>query len=238
MTITILAAAYQEEEVIGPFVGAMAGVLGDGDELLIVDDGSTDATPTLLARLSGEHAALRVITHERNRGLGAALATGFAAATGDVVVTMDSDLSHPADLVPALVAACESADAAYASRFVAGGGMEGVPAMRAWISRVSNAVARFLLRVPVRDMTTGFRAYQRQALEALSLRGTGFEAQLEITVRLVDRGARIEELPLMLRTRAAGESKLRYLPLLVPYSGMAIRMAALRWLGIGRKGRR
>lgn len=233
---TILAPAYNEEDVIAAFVDAVLPTLAPGDELVVVDDGSRDGTPAILARLESTHSALRVVTHETNRGLGAALVTGFGFASSDVIVTMDADLSHPLSLVPDLVAACATFDAAFASRFVAGGGMEGVGRMRSVISRVGNAVIRTLLRIRVRDTTTGFRAYRRSTLEGLHLRGQRFEVQLEITARLVDRGAAIVEIPMMLTTRAAGESKMRYLALIPSYASMLIRMALLRWFGIDRGG--
>jgi len=233
MTFTVVAPAYNEQAVIARFVEDVCPVLGDTDELLVVDDGSTDQTPGLLADLAATYERLRVITHPVNRGLGAALATGFAAASLDVVVTMDADLSHPKELIPVLVMSCETADAAFASRFVRGGAMDDVPRLRAWISRTGNALLRVLLRVPVHDMTTGFRAYRRASVEGLSLRGTRFETQLEITVRLVHNKARIVEVPFALRPRAAGESKMRYLSLLPAYGAMTMRMIGLRWLGIG-----
>jgi len=232
--MTILAPAYNEEAVIARFVEAVSPVLGPDDELLVVDDGSADSTPELLSRLRGVHPSLKVVTHETNRGLGAALVTGFREASGDVIVTMDADLSHPLDLVPALVEACLSSDVAYASRFVPGGGMEGVGLLRSVISRVGNFAIRTLLRIRVRDTTTGFRAYRSEVLEGLHLKGRRFEAQLEITARLVDRGARIVEIPMTLTTRAAGESKMRYLPLIPVYGGMLFRMMLLRWFGVDR----
>lgn len=226
---TILAPAYNEEAVIAAFVTRVLAETPTETRLLVVDDGSIDATPRLLAELADRHHRLRVVTHPENRGLGAALVTGFRAADTPVVVTMDADLSHPLELVPLLTAGCERADAVFASRFVPGGGMVGVPRFRRLISRLGNGVMRRLLRVRVRDMTTGFRAYRTSVLRDLELTGTRFETQLELTVRLVHRGARIEEVPLVLTTRAAGESKMRYLPLLPRYGRMFLRLMALRW---------
>jgi dolichol-phosphate mannosyltransferase len=234
MAFTIVAPAYNEGDVIAGFVDDVVPVLGGDDELLIVDDGSTDSTPLVLGELQTRHPRLRVITHPSNRGLGAALVTGFEGARSEIVVTMDSDLSHPRDLIPVLVAACRSADAAFASRFVPGGSMDGVPWHRSVLSRAGNAVLRLLLRVPVRDMTTGFRAYRKDALADLHLRGTRFETQLEITVRLVDARVTIVEVALALGGRAAGESKMRYLRLIPAYGLMTLRLMALRWLRLGR----
>ncbi len=109
----------------------------------------------MLAELTGEVEGLRVVTHDRNQGIGAALATGFAHAAGDVIVTVDADLSHPVALVTQLAAGCRDADAVYGSRYVPGGAMEEVPLWRVLISRLANGVMRLAFRTRVRDLTTG-----------------------------------------------------------------------------------
>ena len=230
MRVTVLAPAYNEEDAIDPFVDAVALGLEDGWEILVVDDGSTDTTPQRLAILAERHPQLRVVTHPRNAGIGSALATGFAAIPNGVIVTMDADLSHPLDLLPELVAGCESADACYGSRFVAGGGMVGVPRWRSTISRIANVILRAAYRSPTRDLTTGYRAYRAEAVHGLDLVGEGFETQLEITIRLIAAGKTINEVPLVLSTRVAGESKMRYLSLIPPYALMSLRLLGLRWL--------
>jgi len=227
--LTILVPAYNEALVIRDFVETIAPSLPPGAELLVVDDGSIDETPHILGELAAGVPALRVVTHEVNRGIGGALATGFASAAGDVIVTMDADLSHPGELVTRLADGCRVADAVYGSRYVAGGGMEGVPGWRMAISRFANAVIRSLLRTSVRDLTTGMRAFRREVVRDLRIDATGFEAQLEITARLLAAGRRIDELPMVLRNRSAGESKMRYLRLAPRYARTLTRMLGVRW---------
>ena len=103
MKVTILAPAYNEEDAIDQFVNAVTPRLDDDWEILIVDDGSVDSTPQRLVSLAAGNPKLRVVTHRQNAGIGAALATGFAAIPDGVIVTMDADLSHPLDLLPDLV---------------------------------------------------------------------------------------------------------------------------------------
>jgi dolichol-phosphate mannosyltransferase len=229
MRVTVLAPAYNENEVIAHFVAAATSAIEPGWEVLVVDDGSADGTSEILVGLSVAYPELRVVSHPENWGLGAALATGFEAARGEVIVTMDADLSHPFELIPDLVAACAAADAAFASRFVPGGAMVGVPWLRRWVSRLGNMAFRALFLTRVRDLTTGYRAYRTSAVRELSLLGQGFETQLEISVRLVHAKRRIVELPLRLTTRAAGQSKMQYLSLVSTYGSMVLRMVALRW---------
>ena len=229
MKVTILAPAYNEEDAIDQFVNAVTPRLADDWEILIVDDGSVDSTPQRLASLAADNPKVRVVTHRQNAGIGAALATGFAAIPDGVIVTMDADLSHPLDLLPDLVAGCETADACYGSRFVPGGGMVGVPLWRSSISHVANVILRAAYRSPTRDLTTGYRAYRADAVHELALVGEGFETQLEITIRLIAAGKTINEVPLVLRTRVAGESKMRYLHLIPAYAMMALRLLPVRW---------
>jgi len=235
-SITVVVPAYDEALVIRDLVRTIVPSLPQGAELLIVDDGSTDETPRILEELTREVACLRVVSHDRNRGIGAALATAFREATGDVIVTMDADLSHPAELVIRLAEGCRGADAVYGSRYVAGGGMRGVPGWRVAISRLANTVMRVLLRTSVRDLTTGMRGFRRDVVKDLRLDATGFEAQLEITVRLLAAGCRIHEVPMVLRNRSAGESKMRYLRLAPRYALTLVRMLGVRW-SAGRAAR-
>lgn len=229
MTVTVLVPAFNEEAVIERFVASVAPVLEPGWELLVIDDGSTDGTPELLRKLAAGDPRVRVLGHEANRGMGAALATGFRAARGEVIVAMDADLSHPPELITRLVAACRDADAAFASRYVPGGGMRGIPLRRVAVSRLGNLVLRTVFASPVRDLTTGFRAYRAEAVRTLELEGTGFEAQLEISVGLLARGRRVVEVPLLLTDRAAGASKMRYVPLARRYGRMMLRLLGVRW---------
>jgi dolichol-phosphate mannosyltransferase len=234
VTVTILAPAYDEEAIIERFVSTVVPVLEPGWELLVIDDGSTDATPRILARLAVQHPQLRVLTHPQNRGLGSALATGFASARGDLVATMDADLSHALDLLPTLVAACDDHDAAFASRYVAGGGMVGIPWRRRVISRTANLGLRAVFMSPVRDLTTGYRVFRTSVVRQLPLRARGFEVQLEISVRLLAAGRRIAEIPLVLTDRSAGSSKMRYLRLIRSYGAMVFRLIGVRYRRRGR----
>jgi dolichol-phosphate mannosyltransferase len=228
VTVTVLAPAYNEEEVIESFVRRVAARLGHGAELLVVDDGSVDGTGGILARLSEHLPQLRVVTHVENRGMGAALVSGFQAAHGQVIVTIDADLSHPLELVDELIARTDAADAVFASRFVRGGGMAGVPRLRSALSTVGNRFLRVLFRAPVRDLTTGMRAYRADAVRPLRLAGQGFETQLEISIRLLAAGSLIDEVPLVLGARAAGRSKMNYVALVRPYARMVRLLLPLR----------
>ena len=228
--ITLLVPAYNEEESIFALVHALHErvQLAEAFEILVVNDGSRDATREILATLQQSIPALRVVEHAENMGLGCALRSGFRAARGRIVVTMDADLTHPPELISSMIGG--TADVVIASRYVRGGGMAGVPWWRVVISVVANAGFRLLFGTRVRDITAGFKAYQAERIRSLDITSRGFEAQLEITIRLLAQGATFDEIPYVLTTRQhGGASKMRYLKLISTYSRLLPRLLALRW---------
>ena len=229
--ITLLVPAYNEDAVIERLLRGLRErvQLPEDYEILVVDDGSTDATPGLLDAWSARDSVVRVIHHPRNQGLGAALQTGFHAARGRVIITMDADLTHPPELIGPLAAACDTVDVAVASRYVPGGGMAGVPAWRVAVSRVANTLFQLLFATRLRDITAGFKAYRAERVRGLALVSRGFEVQLEITVRLLKAGATTCELPYTLKNRELGASKMRYLRLLPRYARALAGLFRYRW---------
>jgi dolichol-phosphate mannosyltransferase len=178
---TWLIPCYQEEDALD--AGAEALLALPGDEILFVDDGSTDGTSARLAALARRNARVRVATHPENRGVGAAMRTGFAAATGDVVVAYDVDRTYPAADAERLVAeVVNGADVATASPFAAGGAVEATP-WRRFLSRGASRAYRLVLgrrAHGVSTFTAGFRAYRAERVRRLSFRSDGFPATAEI----------------------------------------------------------
>jgi dolichol-phosphate mannosyltransferase len=230
--ITILVPAYNEEDSISDLVFALRDrmPLSESYEILVVNDGSTDATQTILETLAASIPTLRIVNHPHNMGLGCALRSGFRAAQGRIIVTMDADLTHPPELIPRMLEASD-ADVVIASRYVRGGGMASVPWWRAALSVAANAVFRLLFATKVRDITAGFKAYHAECVRTLEITSRGFEAQLEITIRLVAQGATFREIPYVLTTRQHGASKMRYLKLISTYLRTVVRLFVLRWRG-------
>ncbi|NSW83616.1 MAG: glycosyltransferase family 2 protein [Syntrophothermus sp.] len=218
MEISVVAPAYNEEAVIESFVEGVVAVLNNAFsrwELIVVDDGSTDRTKQILQALKDKHPGLKVISHGHNCGLGAGLETGFQAAQGKVVVTMDADGTHPPKLIPELYrAVINGADVAIASRYVNGGKMVGVPLWRQGLSILGNRTMK-ALRWPVNDATSGYRAYKGDIVKTLRGLKTGFEVQAEIVMRLRDK--RFIEIPLELLNRTGGRSKMQYTRLIPAY---------------------
>jgi dolichol-phosphate mannosyltransferase len=185
--------------------------------VLVVDDASPDGTADLVEELARQRELTDLSVHRRpgKAGLGSAYRDGFRlglAAGADVLVEMDSDLSHdPADL-PALIAAVQhGADLAIGSRYVPGGSIPRWSWRRRMLSRWGNRYAAGVLGLAVNDATSGFRAYRASALERIDLdtvHAEGYAFQIEMTYRLVRRGGRVVEIPIAFTDRERGTSKM------------------------------
>ena len=210
---------YNEAENVEAIVGAAMDVLGraapEGFRVLVVDDGSPDGTGRLADGLAERHEEVRVLHRPGKGGLGPAYLAGFAAALeggAGCVMEMDSDFSHdPADLARLLEAVRGGADLALGSRYVPGGGVEEWAALRRAISRGGCRYAQAVLRLPIRDLTGGFKCFRREVLEAIdlpSVRSQGYAFQVELTYRTVRRGFRVVEVPIVFHERREGASKM------------------------------
>ena len=200
--ISVVVPAYNEAENLPEFLAelrAALDALGRSAEILLVDDGSDDGTPALLARERARDPRLKPLGLTARSGQSAALAAGLARARGAVIVTLDADLQNdPADL-PRVLAALENADV-----------VSGIRANRHddWVrkisSRIANATRRAAIGDGITDIGCSFKAYRREALEGLPM-FVGVHRFLPALC--VFRGARLAEVPLTHRPRRHGVSK-------------------------------
>jgi len=202
--LSVVVPTYNEAGSVPKLAERLHTALGARDwELVIVDDGSPDGTADIAAALA-PRIPTNVVRRAGKGGLASAVIAGFAAARGDVLVVMDADLSHPPELVPALLSAIEDgADLAVGSRYVAGGGVEDWPMKRQIVSRVACLMGSAL--VPVRDATSGFFALRRSVIEGVTLNPIGFKIGFEVIAR--GRYRRVVEVPYTFRDRELGASK-------------------------------
>ena len=184
-------------------------------DLLFVDDESPDGTGARIEELRASMPWINILERAGRQGLGSAYRAGFRWALSHGyarVGEMDADLSHDPSYLPALDAAvCDGADLALGSRYTSGGASEGWPLHRRLLSRGANLFARTLLRLQTRDVTGGFRVYDRDAIELLLEQGTecdGYGFQVEGVHALTRAGMRIVEVPITFRDRENGRSKM------------------------------
>jgi dolichol-phosphate mannosyltransferase len=208
---------YNEAQNLEPMVNAVLPQVAHGGAtptVLIVDDASPDGTGRIADRIAAELPDVRVLHRPSKDGLGRAYLAGFQAALdggADLILQMDCDFSHDPEDVPRLMEAAGSADVVLGSRYVRGGGVENWALRRRVQSRGGCAYARLILGIPVRDLTGGFKCWNRHALEALDFDGVdahGYGFQIEMTYRAVRAGLSVTEVPIVFRERREGQSKM------------------------------
>lgn len=211
--VTVVVPTFNEAGNIERLVGA---VRATGAAVLVVDDGSPDGTGAIADRIAASDGGVSVLHRDEKSGLGAAYAAGFARALSDgasVICQMDADLSHdPGDLSRLVKAITEGgADLAIGSRYVPEGETVGWAFHRRLLSRGGNRYAAWMLRIPVRDATAGFRAWKADSLRIVdpaSCASTGYGFQVEMVWRATRRGLTVVELPVVFKERQHGTSKM------------------------------
>jgi dolichol-phosphate mannosyltransferase len=210
--------------------------------ILVVDDGSPDGTADLAEKTGDEVGAVRVMRRDRRRGLGDAYRAGFGWGLErgfDAMVEMDSDLSHDPAALPGLLAAAVDHDLVIGSRYVPGGSIPQWGVHRRLLSRGANVYSAWMLGVPVRDMTAGFRVYRADLLRFMELdtvKADGYGFQVEMTYRAARLGARIVEVPIRFVDREQGKSKMSY-QIVVEALWLVTRWGVSRRFEMLRRGR-
>ena len=211
----VVVPTYNERENVGALVEAIDQLRLPNLTVLFVDDSSPDGTADEVRRLAGSRPWVKLLLREGKKGIGSAYQDGFRAAIvetdASVLVEMDADLQHPVSALPRLLEAMGGgADVALGSRYVSGGGISGWSLARRAVSKGANVYSRVMLGLKVRDATSGFRAFTREAAQEVGsadLPAKGFEFQVASLYLLKGR-AKVVEVPFVFVSRAAGTSKL------------------------------
>jgi dolichol-phosphate mannosyltransferase len=204
---------YDEAQNILPLVEQILAA-DPGIDVVVVDDKSPDGTGDLVARRARQEPRLHLIPRRAKLGLGTAYLAGFRYGLDHDyarVFTMDADFSHNPRYIPLMLAAVEGHDLVIGSRYVPGGGIENWPIHRRLLSAFANFYARRLLRLPVRDCTSGFRCYTARVLRAVEpfeIRSSGYAFLEEMAFRVYRAGFAIGEIPIVFENRRAGSSKI------------------------------
>ena len=214
MRTVVVLPTYNEAENIVNFLRAVRGAVPEAD-VLVVDDNSPDGTATLAEEVAAELGHIKVLLRAGKQGLGAAYRHGFTTAFDEgyeAIVSMDSDFSHDPTVIPTMLHLVDDgADAVIGSRYVAGGATVDWPLRRRLLSRWGNRYTAAVLRLPVSDCTSGFRAYRASALKAIDPAATtaeGYAFLTELVRKLIANNATIVETPIVFRDRQFGSSKM------------------------------
>jgi dolichol-phosphate mannosyltransferase len=210
----VVTPTYNEKDNLERFVDAVRGALPEAD-LLVVDDNSPDGTGAIADAIAARDAHVRVMHRTGKLGLGTAYIQAFTLGLAegyDRFFEMDADLSHDVRYLPDFVRALDDGnDVVIGSRNIPGGGVEGWGVGRHFISKGGSFYSRTILGMRVKDLTSGYKAFSRRALEAISLgdvHSNGYSFQIELTYRAVRQGMRVKEVPIVFVDRTAGRSKM------------------------------
>jgi dolichol-phosphate mannosyltransferase len=205
---------YNERQNLESMAGRVAAAASDVD-LLVVDDNSPDGTGDLADKLAEANPRVHVLHRTEKAGLGRAYIAGFGWALErgyDVIVEMDADGSHrPEDLPRLLEALVPGTDAVIGSRYVTGGTVVNWPKSREFLSKGANVYVRLMLGTSIRDATAGFRAYRASTLRNIDLNNVesaGYSFQVDLTLRVLQAGMTIREVPITFVERELGASKM------------------------------
>jgi len=213
-TAWLIVPTFNEAQNIAPLVDAVREKLPQSRRILIVDDSSPDGTGRAADELAAAHGDVEVLHRPQKQGLGPAYLDGFRRALeggAELVIQMDADFSHDPAHLPRLIEAARDTDLVLGSRYVPGGGVTEWGPIRRAISRGGSTYARAWLRVPVRDLTGGFKCWRREALASIELDtvdSKGYAFQVEMTYRAIEAGFRVSEVPIVFRDRQVGNSKM------------------------------
>jgi dolichol-phosphate mannosyltransferase len=210
----VVTPTYNERDNLARFVAAVREAAPDAD-LLVVDDNSPDGTGELADALAKQDGHVHVLHRAGKLGLGTAYIEAFRLGLSqgyERFFEMDADLSHDVRYLPDFIRALDDGyDVVIGSRNIPGGGVEGWGPGRHFLSKGGSLYSRLILGLPVRDLTSGYKAFSRRALEAIPLddvHSNGYSFQIEMTYRAVLRGMRVKEVPIVFVDRRAGRSKM------------------------------
>jgi dolichol-phosphate mannosyltransferase len=213
MGILVILPTYDEAENVID-LGTQVLAADPRLDILVVDDNSPDGTAALVERAARDEPRLSLLRRPRKLGLGSAYLAGFRHGLDqgyEAVLTMDCDFSHHPRYLPALLAGLGRYDLVIGSRYVPGGGIANWPRHRRALSAFANLYARTLLRLPVRDCTSGYRLYRREVLETVdpfASRASGYSFLEEMVCRVHRAGFRVGETPILFEDRQRGQSKI------------------------------
>jgi len=214
MEVSLILPMYNEEDNVIITLNEVKKVLQTYEryQIVAVDDGSSDRTLELLEEYARENPELLVLKHPVNMGMGRALRTGFEKAEGDVIVTLDADLSYEPQYITQLIQELHQnqLDIVIGSQYMAGGETEDIPFIRLFVSKMANKIVGYALDKNISTVTGILRAYRREVLDSIEIEAAGTEINPEILSKAIAIGFEVKEIPVKLKGRKLGESKIQF----------------------------
>ncbi len=207
MSLTFLIPVFNERATVEQIIQSVQDS-GLADRIIVVDDASTDGTRELLEVIAARNSRLELHLHDRNRGKGAALRTGFSKVETDLVLVQDADLEYDPRDVPALLIPIEEdkADVVYGSRFL---GAARRPTMF-WhmvANKLLTLMTNVLYNTILTDMETGYKLFRKEVIQGIKIRSNRFDFEPEITAKLLKKKVRIFEVPITFNPREYSDGK-------------------------------
>lgn len=230
---SVIIPCHNEADNIIPLLSRLVEVLRENNidgEIVVVDDNSSDEMAKEVGKQAERHRCIKLVERKDGKcGVGRTLRAGFRQAKGDVIVTMDGDLSHdPADVPRFLHEVAAGADLVIGSRYGEEGGEAHMPFSRRLISGGYSRLARLLFHTNLTDLSSGYRAIRRDALNKFNLSSNGFAVHAEIHLKALNNQLRVTQVPIVYHRRLSGSSKLSYLKVGIPYVKVLARELGIR----------
>ncbi len=178
-------------------------------EIIIVNDNSSDNSYSILTSIKRQFPSLKIVNRVSNPGVGNAIREGLKSSRGTILITLDGDLSHNPAEIPKLLGKLGSYDMVCGSRYISGGRAH-MHLSRKLVSGAFNLFFRFLIGIPIRDFTSGFRVYKRSIIDTIRLRNPKFGIYIEIPFKAHLAGFKLTEVPITYHKRNEGSSNLNY----------------------------
>ncbi len=206
MKLSVIIPVYNENKTILEIIRRVQAT-GLADEILAIDDGSTDGSRDLLAKISTGD-TVKVFYHQKNQGKGKAVRTGIQNASGDLIIIQDADLEYDPREYPTLLRPIQEgiADVVYGSRFL-GAGRRPVLFWNMVANKILTLVTNVLYNNILTDMETGYKLFRRQVALEMKLRAHGFDFEPEFTAKILKKKVRIYEVPITFNPRDYSEGK-------------------------------
>jgi len=237
MKIFAVIPTYNEAENIE---GLATKILDHGIKdlsILVVDDNSPDGTGDIVERLSKTDGRVILLRRYKRKGRGTAGIDGFKHALhcgADYIIEMDGDFSHDPKYIPVFIGAIKDCDVVLGSRFVRGGRDVGRGLKRKIITKLAGMYVRGLLKINIKDVSSGYRCFKRQVFEKIDLDNMvsgGPSIVLEKLYKAISKGFKIKEIPIVFTDRKQGKTKLDYVTLLETFV-MVLRLRKMKRSGL------